>query len=86
MVPARSCGENVLNLRGIDAAKHRKRCAPVPESGVPGSDQRLLAGRAGAGRAPPPFVVEFDVGVAEMQEGERPPAVLERASADLPRD
>jgi two-component system cell cycle response regulator PopA len=28
-------------------------------------------------------VVEFDVGVAEMQDGETPAAVLERASADL---
>lgn len=37
-----------------------------------------------AGKDRSPFVVEFDVGVAEMQEGEAPAAVLERASADLP--
>ena len=38
-----------------------------------------------AGKDRSPFVVEFDVGVAEMQEGETPAAVLERASADLPK-
>lgn len=38
-----------------------------------------------AGKDRSPFVVEFDVGVAEMQQGETPAAVLERASADLPR-
>ena len=38
-----------------------------------------------AGKDRSPFVVEFDVGVAEMQESETPAAVLERASADLPR-
>lgn len=36
-----------------------------------------------AGKDRSPFVVEFDVGVAEMQDGETPAAVLERASADL---
>ncbi|PQZ81800.1 MULTISPECIES: diguanylate cyclase domain-containing protein [unclassified Brevundimonas] len=36
-----------------------------------------------AGKDRSPFVVEFDVGVAEMQEGETPAAVLERASGDL---
>lgn len=36
-----------------------------------------------AGKDRSPFVVEFDVGVAEMREGESPAAVLERASADL---
>jgi two-component system cell cycle response regulator PopA len=36
---------------------------------------------AGADRSP--FVVEFDVGAAEMQPGETPAALLERASADL---
>lgn len=36
---------------------------------------------AGADRSP--FVAEFDVGVAEMREGEAPGALLERASADL---
>lgn len=30
-----------------------------------------------------PFVVEFDVGSAELQDGEAPGALLERASADL---
>lgn len=38
-----------------------------------------------AGKDRSPFVVEFDVGVAEMQDGETPAAVLERASADLPK-
>ena len=38
-----------------------------------------------AGKDRSPFVVEFDVGVAEMQAGETPAAVLERASADLPK-
>lgn len=38
-----------------------------------------------AGKDRSPFVVEFDVGVAEMQPGETPAAVLERASADLPK-
>jgi len=37
-----------------------------------------------AGKDRSPFVVEFDVGVAEMRDGETPAAVLERASADLP--
>lgn len=36
-----------------------------------------------AGKDRSPFVVEFDVGVAEMQDGETPAAVLERASANL---
>ena len=36
-----------------------------------------------AGKDRSPFVVDFDVGVAEMQDGETPAAVLERASADL---
>lgn len=36
---------------------------------------------AGAERSP--FVAEFDVGVAEMRDGEAPGALLERASADL---
>ena len=36
-----------------------------------------------AGKDRSPFVVEFDVGVAEMEEGETPASVLERASADL---
>lgn len=36
-----------------------------------------------AGKDRSPFVVEFDVGVAEMLDGETPAAVLERASADL---
>lgn len=36
---------------------------------------------AGSDRSP--FVAEFDVGVAEMREGEAPGALLERASADL---
>ena len=36
-----------------------------------------------AGQDRSPFVVEFDVGVAEMRAGETPAAVLERASADL---
>ena len=36
-----------------------------------------------AGKDRSPFVVEFDVGVAEMQERETPATVLERASADL---
>lgn len=36
-----------------------------------------------AGKDRSPFVVEFDVGVAEMQDGETPATVLERASADL---
>ena len=36
-----------------------------------------------AGQDRSPFVVEFDVGVAEMRDGETPAAVLERASADL---
>lgn len=36
-----------------------------------------------AGKDRSPFVVEFDVGVAEMRDGETPAAVLERASADL---
>ena len=36
-----------------------------------------------AGKDRSPFVVEFDVGVAEMQDGETPAVVLERASADL---
>ena len=39
-----------------------------------------------AGQDRSPFVVEFDVGVAEMQDGETPAAVLERASADLPKN
>ncbi len=38
-----------------------------------------------AGKDRSPFVVEFDVGVAEMRDGETPAAVLERASADLPK-
>ena len=38
-----------------------------------------------AGKDRSPFVVEFDVGVAEMQDGETPATVLERASADLPK-
>jgi two-component system cell cycle response regulator PopA len=38
-----------------------------------------------AGKDRSPFVVEFEVGVAEMRDGETPAAVLERASADLPR-
>jgi two-component system cell cycle response regulator PopA len=32
-----------------------------------------------------PFVVEFEVGVAEIQPGESPAALLERASADVRR-
>ena len=36
-----------------------------------------------AGQDRSPFIVEFDVGVAEMRDGETPAAVLERASADL---
>ncbi|MFK4056584.1 diguanylate cyclase domain-containing protein [Brevundimonas sp. NPDC046655] len=36
-----------------------------------------------AGKDRSPFVVEFEVGVAEMRNGETPAAVLERASADL---
>ena len=38
-----------------------------------------------AGKDRSPFVVEFEVGVAEMRNGETPAAVLERASADLSR-
>ena len=38
-----------------------------------------------AGKDRSPFVVEFDVGVAEMRDGDTPAAVLERASADLAR-
>ncbi|MDI6624989.1 MAG: GGDEF domain-containing protein, partial [Brevundimonas sp.] len=36
---------------------------------------------AGPDRAP--FVVEFEVGVAEVAPGESPATVLERASADI---
>jgi two-component system cell cycle response regulator PopA len=39
-----------------------------------------------AGKDRSPFVVEFDVGVAEMLDGETPAAVLERASADLSKN
>lgn len=38
-----------------------------------------------AGKDRSPFVVEFEVGVAEMRNGETPAAVLERASADMSR-
>ena len=38
-----------------------------------------------AGPAAPPFVVEFEVGVAEIQPDESPAAVLERASAAVGR-
>lgn len=36
-----------------------------------------------AGADKPPFVVEFQVGAAELGDGENPAALLERASADL---
>lgn len=38
-----------------------------------------------AGRDRSPFVVELDVGVAELRGDETPASLLERASADLPR-
>lgn len=38
-----------------------------------------------AGPDKPPFVVEFQVGAAELQDGESPAALLERASLDLTR-
>ncbi|AYG95934.1 diguanylate cyclase [Brevundimonas naejangsanensis] len=38
-----------------------------------------------AGRDRSPFVVELDVGVAELRGEETPASLLERASADLPR-
>lgn len=61
---------------------------------TPGPAARLAAERiaaviactafdAGPERAP--FVVEFDLGVAEVSPGESPASVLERASADLSR-
>ena len=61
---------------------------------TPGAAGKLAAERIAAvvgctafdaGPERSPFVVEFDLGCAEVGPGENPASVLERASADLSR-